>query len=58
MHVHVQIMLQLHNARALQPPDPQARASIAMDGGVINHSNKAAYHTEKLSILFRVVKWQ
>jgi hypothetical protein len=24
-----------------------------MDGGVINHSNKAAYHTEKLSI-FRV----
>jgi hypothetical protein len=27
-----------------------------MDGGVINHSNKAAYHTEKLSI-FRVVKW-
>jgi hypothetical protein len=36
--------------RALQPPDPQARASIAMDGGLINHRNTAAYHTENIPI--------
>jgi hypothetical protein len=29
-----------------------------MDGGVINHSNKAAYHTEKLSQYSVLVKWQ